>query len=462
MRIFLLYLLFLSISCSGLRFDHNIRYISHPYEFEKCGNGEKCILVKGTFILDRVINIIDRKNLVLDGSGSILIMNKKAPVRNGYSILNFRNCSNIDIANFKLDGNRDFRGCSEQYAHSVILTQCRSMNIANMEIIKSPVDAIYISAGIDGDSSTYCRQINISNVYIDSSCRNGISIINGFGIKITDSEINNSKGLSPAAGIDIESDAHLPVPTNKDITIESCKFSGHGGCGIMTSQKGVPENIFILNNQVSDCEIGIFVSSRLTEVANNQVVNCKLYGIQSVRYDNLPIDANRILNNNIQRAEMGIHYCGEGGFIASNYISDCDKAGIWLNGNTVNNTSVTVSENRISNIQQFGIRSNNFASVDIKLNNILSIKQEGLSIVNGNSTADSNYIQFCSSAAVITGSRCEFKNNEVMDCDTGFSAIGGGRFNLEGTLRKNKFTRVKKAWLGDVHLFVRQDNTETR
>lgn len=438
--------------------SHN-KYVYHPYELETCTAGQRCILVKGYYEIERSIQLLDKENVQYEGSGSIIVMSEKAPVKNGYSIFNVRDGEKLKFTGFTVDGNKQKRKCAEQYAHAFILVGSKNIDLTNIKIKNSPVDGFYLGAGSEGDSSTYCRNIVIENCRIDSSCRNGISIINAYGVKIRSVEISHSWGLGPAAGIDVESDATKPVPSNRDIVIENSKFYDHEGCGIMTSQKGAPEHIDILNNWVSRCQIGIFVASTKTIVSGNSIVDSRLFGIQSVRYDNAAIDKNVIENNSVEGAEIGIHYSGEEGIIKNNKIGGCSKSGIWLNGNTVNNTSVTLSSNQINRVSEAGIYANNFSTTRVRGNEISDCKKEGISIVNGQSVLDSNIITRCSAGAIITGSKCDFIGNQITDCATGLSAIGGNRIKLGGRIERNKFSAVRNTWYGDIHQFEIKENT---
>lgn len=446
------------LSCVTVKNERKLRYIYHPYDFELCNEGEKCILVKGTYVIEHSIQLIDKINIVYDGSGSIIKMTGSAPVKNGFSLINVRNGKDLEFSRITLDGNREERGCSEQYAHAFTIVGSRNLFVNQMAIKNSVVDGLYLGAGLEADSSSYCRNIRIENTTIDASCRNGISIINAYGVLINSVVVNHSNGLSPAAGIDVESDALQPIPSNKNIIIENSVFSNHKGCGIMTSQKGSPKDIMIRNNTVEKCEIGIFAASVNTQIIQNTVLFSRLFGIQSVRYDNNPKDANIIADNIIRSAETAIHYSGEGGEIVNNKISNIEKTAIWLNGNTVNDTRVLLRKNEIDSIGEYGIYSNNFAYTKLLNNGIKNCKKEGINIMNGSAEVDSNIIFNCHTAAVITGSKCRFMHNVIEECVTGLSAIGGSRIKLEGRIEKNKFISVHTTWFGDVNKFEVRDN----
>ena len=110
---------------------------------------------KGTYTLDRGIQLLDKANIQFEGSGSTLIMNSKSPVRNGYCIFNLRDCKNLSFSNFALDANRQGRGCAESYAHSFIMAGCQFINLSNTTIENSVADGIFLAAGTERDSSTF-------------------------------------------------------------------------------------------------------------------------------------------------------------------------------------------------------------------------------------------------------------------------------------------------------------------
>ena len=450
------------IGCTSQMGKYKVRYIYHPSEFENCQNGEKCILVKGDYTLKKSIQLLNKRDVVFDASSSTIKMAANAPVRNGYSLINMRDCNQLSFKGFILDGNRDARGCEENYAHSVIMVNCSQIQISNTTIRNSVVDGILIGAGTEGDTSTYCRDISIENVKIESSCRNGISIINAFGVKLKQLQISNSNGLSPAAGIDVESDLNLPTPSNKNIVITDCQITDNKGCGIMTSQKGSPENIQIANNTIVNCEIGIFVASKKTKVENNNIKNSFTFGIQSVRYDNEDIDFNEITHNVIEKAKVGIHYSGEKGKIVGNKIITVSQSGIWLNGNTVNNTSVLIDSNEVTGSVEFGIYANNFGLSEISNNTVSSAAKEGISVINGKSKLMANAISKSETGFNITGSNIELSRNIVESCQTGVSAIGGNKISLSGKIYQNKFIKVKNLWFGDINKFAREANEEIK
>lgn len=458
----LIFMLSILIGCTSQMGKYKVRYIYHPSEFENCQNGERCILVKGDYTLQKSIQLLNKKDIVLDASSSTITMAANAPIRNGYSLINMRDCNQISFKGFILDGNRAARDCEENYAHTVIMANCSQIQISNTTINNSVVDGILMVAGTEGDTTTYCRDISIENVKIESSCRNGISIINAYGVKLNKLHISNSNGLSPAAGIDVESDVNFPAPSNKNITITDCYIADNKGCGIMTSQKGSPENIRIANNTILNCEIGIFVASKKTKVENNIIRNSVTFGIQSVRYDNENIDFNELSHNVIEKAKVGIHYSGENGRIIGNKINTVSQSGIWLNGNTVNKTSVLIDSNEVTGSVEFGIYANNFALSEISNNTVSSAAKEGISVINGKSRLQANAISNSETGFNITGSNIELFRNVVASCQTGISAIGGNKISLSGKVSQNKFIKVKNLWYGDFNKFTREANEEIK
>jgi hypothetical protein len=101
-------------------------------------------------------------------------------------------------------------------------------------IIKNPGgDGVYISKGVG---------VTVKDVIVDGANRNGISIIKGKNIAVSNSVFKNTSGSAatgttngPWAGIDIEPNA--PTDTLNNITITSCVFSNNLGRNIVVSQK---------------------------------------------------------------------------------------------------------------------------------------------------------------------------------------------------------------------------------
>ena len=101
---------------------------------------------------------------------------------------------------------------------------------------------------------------------------------------------------------------------------------------------------------------------------------------------------------------------------------------------TVNNTSVDLDKNTISDVNDFGIYTINFGSIDGNATIYQMLKKRIISITNGISVVDSNFMHFSKLGASITGSRCQFTANEIVDCETGISIIGGGKYKPDGIL----------------------------
>ncbi|MBK7790391.1 MAG: right-handed parallel beta-helix repeat-containing protein [Saprospiraceae bacterium] len=204
------------------------------------------------------------------------------------------------------------------------------------------------------------------------------------------------------------------------------------------------------------------MASKKTKVENNIIKNSFTFGIQSVRYDNEDIDFNEITHNVIEKAKVGIHYSGEKGKIVGNKIITVSQSGIWLNGNTVNNTSVLIDSNEVTGSVEFGIYANNFGLSEISNNTVSSAAKEGISVINGKSKLMANAISKSETGFNITGSNIELSRNIVESCQTGVSAIGGNKISLSGKIYQNKFIKVKNLWFGDINKFAREANEEIK
>ncbi|MBK8698714.1 MAG: right-handed parallel beta-helix repeat-containing protein [Saprospiraceae bacterium] len=452
-NLFLLIFLLSYISCKAVKVKEHFIELDQPYELEAMKSGHNYKLRKGTYRLTRVINLLNKRDISIDGQGSVFIMDREAPLSNGYGLLNLRDCKNISIKNIILDANSIHRGCKESYAHTLILLASEGIILHKITCKNNTADGIFIGAGNPLDTATYSKHIQMTNMLVKGSCRNGLSIINGYDIQVLDSEFSDSRGLKPESGIDVEADLDKPIPSNRNILIAGCTFRNNGEWGIMTSQKGTPTAIVLKNNQIEDCRNGIFIASVDTKVTGNVILNSVDYGILSTRYDGCPVDENVIDSNVIKNGKHGIFYIGEKGIIQNNRIINMNEAAIWLSGNTTNYTSAIIRDNQITGPSKYGICSNNFQSVTIKGNALDGKSPTGLYMTNGEQVVSGNMINGAMVGIESVGSRTKIQDNSFEDCGTGIRIINGGRYNPEGTILMNKFIRTRSTWEGQTPNF---------
>ncbi|SEO49947.1 hypothetical protein SAMN05444671_3609 [Flavobacterium sp. CF108] len=164
--------------------------------------------------------LISEKGLSLK-SNSILYFNQKSKLiitpnsLPKYQILDVRNIENVKIYNPKLVGDKNkHKGAAGEWGMGINIISSSNITIYNPEIINCWGDGIYIS----GVSTKESENIYVEGGLLDNNRRNGISIISGKNINISNLYIANTNGTLPMAGIDVE-------PNENDNTLEKINLT---------------------------------------------------------------------------------------------------------------------------------------------------------------------------------------------------------------------------------------------
>ena len=179
------------------------------------------------------IVIPDNKIFDLNNSTIQIITND----RTNYNGITIASVSNVTVRNGKIIGDRKTHtgiggewgyGISIRYAHNVILE--------NLIITEMWADGINISN--DGDPSTLCTNITIRECICDGNRRQGMSVENGDGFLVENSEFintgNDGYQTNPSAGIDIEPFVNSGNVV-KNIRVTNCTLSNNYSAGIISS-----------------------------------------------------------------------------------------------------------------------------------------------------------------------------------------------------------------------------------
>ncbi|WP_372755030.1 right-handed parallel beta-helix repeat-containing protein [Mariniflexile sp.] len=151
------------------------------------------------------------------------------------------NGDNITVRNGIIKGDRDTHvyaprsndaATSHDEGHGICVWDNNQVLIENMEIRDVTGDGSLV---LDSNDVTFIN----NNIY--NNRRQGISIVGGLRIKITDNEIHHINGTSPQFGIDIEG----PGRVDEDILIQNNYFHHNTGGDIVNA---TGENVFILDN----------------------------------------------------------------------------------------------------------------------------------------------------------------------------------------------------------------------
>lgn len=205
---------------------------------------------------------INYKGLMLKNNHKILFQpNSKLIIepnnQASYQALWIEGKENINVYFPKIEGDKfNHLNILGEWGMGIKIYKSQNVSIHGGIISQCWGDGLYIG----GNSSN----INISNLHVDNNRRNGISIISGSNIYITNTVISNTKGTLPECGIDIEPNSSSEVLNN--IVINNVITYNNNGDGInivldnLVSEQQKHLNIRISNHKdyFSRKGIGIF------------------------------------------------------------------------------------------------------------------------------------------------------------------------------------------------------------
>ena len=216
-----------------------------------------------------------------------------------YSIFRILNKNNVKVKNGKLRGDRDVHKYSEGSTHEwgmgIRIEGSKNIEIKNIEIMKMTGDGIYVTRGL-GNS----KFVIIQNCVIHENRRQGISIISGENVEISNNEIYNIKGTSPQSGIDLE--ANYDYQKIDNIYIYNNKLYDFGSRAIKLYNQIY--NVKIESNTIYG-SINIEETKEKTEIINNKLIDGiiyagSIYEDSEKRVNNIDITNNNLYNYRIE------------------------------------------------------------------------------------------------------------------------------------------------------------------
>ena len=212
--------------------------------FDALGTDGDEIQLSRTYRISRRIAVSGKKNFRVTGGGAI-VASAAMPVASGYQCLFLEDCSDFEIEDITIDGNRTDRAAREVAAHAVELRSCRRFALRGVRITNSVTDCLYLSsANADrGNRARHSHQADFIDCEFDRGFRQGVSIIQGNHLRFTRCRFANTQGTAPQAGIDLESNAEDLPGAIHDISFEECTFEGNAGYGLLVGSAHTPVGI---------------------------------------------------------------------------------------------------------------------------------------------------------------------------------------------------------------------------
>jgi len=215
------------------------------------------ILPKGKYLIGKEGNDIYQTGIEIHGDTEFIfeegaVLEMDANNKWNYCVISL-NGDNIIIRDGNIKGDRDTHtftarkndgNVSHDEGHGICV-----WNTSNKVLIKNM--KIHSLTG-DGSLVLDSNDVTFENNDIFNNRRQGISIVGGQRIKITNNKIHHIKGTSPQFGVDIEGAGRI----DKDILIQNNDFHHNTGGDIVNASG---KNVYILDNKMVQGEDSKYV-----------------------------------------------------------------------------------------------------------------------------------------------------------------------------------------------------------
>lgn len=220
--------------------------------------------------------------------------------RPGSRLLAIWGARNVTVAGGTLRGDR-YRhlGSTGEWGMGVDIESSSRVSIRGVTIEQFWGDGLYVSRLDGGAPST---DLEICGVTADDNRRQGMSVVDVDGMKVTASTFSRTAGTAPAAGVDFESN---PGQQIRNVTVRGCRFLDNQGDGLVFTSPfdytppGVVTASAIEQSTMSGNGgngLAIWNASRITAVGNTLEANGG-QGVQLQTASGCTLAGNRIAGN---------------------------------------------------------------------------------------------------------------------------------------------------------------------
>ncbi|WP_437118925.1 right-handed parallel beta-helix repeat-containing protein [Acinetobacter oleivorans] len=165
-----------------------------------------------------------------------------------YQFFKIHDVKNVTISGGTLIGDKySHLKKSGEWGMGIDIKDSQNVNISNININQMWGDAIYLGTNYRGNPN---NQISLKNVKMDDNRRQGLTIVSAKNLYANDLVISNTKGTSPANGIDIEPNDNKAFLDNLNFTnIRTMNNKGNGMQISLTKYNNTSKKVKInLNN----------------------------------------------------------------------------------------------------------------------------------------------------------------------------------------------------------------------
>jgi hypothetical protein len=192
---------------------------------------------------------------IIFGEGAELLAKRGAFQGTSDALLNINDAENVTIFGYNASirmYREDYRKApykKGEWRHTINANGCKNLFIFGIKTENSGGDGIYLGAG----ALTYNENVYIKDIILKNHYRQGISVISAEHLVIRDSEIVNTEGTAPSAGIDFE--PNLATERLVDCNVSNCIITGNAGSGILIYLAQNDQTTTPFSIKVTDCTI---------------------------------------------------------------------------------------------------------------------------------------------------------------------------------------------------------------
>lgn len=204
----------------------------------------------GTYLVDAVrsVKLRSQMHFQLDPNAKLVA---KPTSSDSYNVVFADVAHDVEISGGQIIGERhQHRGTGGEGGHCIRIRGCERVTVRDIRLSDGWGDGITVGPRPNFRKPfTYSKDVAIANIICTGNRRNGLSIGNVIGIKVYDSEFNDTNGTSPQCGIDVEPSPDVDGSGHcDDVHLENCRMSGNAAYGM-----NVWKNAF--NLVVTNCTI---------------------------------------------------------------------------------------------------------------------------------------------------------------------------------------------------------------
>ncbi|WP_201641784.1 hypothetical protein [Paraburkholderia metrosideri] len=201
------------------------------------------------YVVSSRIGLTNAQNFRIEGNGATIAAADSMPVQDGFQILHFEGCTDGEIDNLNIDGNRSNRSPAEVPAHSVqIYSSCARLTFHTVRSDNAAVDGFYVASQSPDTLAALPTDIAFRSCTANNAYRNNLTLINSNRFRDYDGVYTNANGTLPMAGADFEPNDSRDLG-NIDVQCFGTQCNNNTGPGFQVDGQNTH---VILNNVVAD------------------------------------------------------------------------------------------------------------------------------------------------------------------------------------------------------------------